>query len=96
MTTRVVLPYHLRNLAKVSGELTVEASTTRQVLDALESAHPQLRGTMRDPATGGRRAYVRFYACQEDWSHEDLDARLPEPVLSGREPFLVIGAMSGG
>ena len=93
---RVVLPYHLRNLAKVSGELTVEASTTRQVLDALESAHPQLRGTMRDPATGGRRAYVRFYACQEDWSHEDLDAVLPEPVLSGTEPFLVIGAMSGG
>lgn len=93
---RVVLPYHLRNLAKVSGELTVEASTTRQVLDALESAHPQLRGTMRDPATGGRRAYVRFYACQEDWSHEDLDAELPEPVLAGREPFLVIGAMSGG
>ena len=94
--TRVVLPYHLRNLAKVSGELTVEASTTRQVLDALETAHPQLRGTMRDPATGGRRAYVRFYACQEDWSHEDLDAALPEPVLSGKEPFLVIGAMSGG
>ncbi|TAL13182.1 MAG: hypothetical protein EPN99_15825 [Frankiales bacterium] len=93
---RVVLPYHLRNLAKVSGELTVEASTTRQVLDALESAHPQLRGTMRDPATGGRRAYVRFYACQEDWSHEDLDAELPEPVLAGKEPFLVIGAMSGG
>ena len=96
MTTRVVLPYHLRNLAKVSGELTVEASTTRQVLDALEAAHPQLRGTMRDPATGGRRAYVRFYACQEDWSHEDLDAPLPEPVLAGKEPFLVIGAMSGG
>ena len=96
MTTRVVLPYHLRNLAQVSGEVTVEASTTREVLDALESAHPALRGTMRDPATGGRRAYVRFYACQEDWSHEDLDASLPEPVLAGREPFLVIGAMSGG
>ena len=94
--TRVVLPYHLRNLAKVSGEVQVEASTTRQVLDALEAAHPQLRGTMRDPATGGRRAFVRFYACQEDWSHEDLDAPLPEPVLSGKEPFLVIGAMSGG
>jgi len=93
---RVVLPYHLRNLAKVSGELEVEAATTREVLDALETAHPQLRGTMRDPATGGRRAFVRFYACQEDWSHEDLDAPLPEPVLSGKEPFLVIGAMSGG
>lgn len=96
MSTRVVLPYHLRNLAKVSGELTVEASTTRQVLDALETAHPQLRGTMRDPATGGRRAYVRFYVCQEDWSHEDLDAALPADVVSGKEPFLVIGAMSGG
>lgn len=94
--TRVVLPYHLRNLAKVSGEVQVEASTARQVLDALEAVHPQLRGTMRDPATGGRRAYVRFYACEEDWSHEDLDAPLPEPVLSGKEPFLVIGAMSGG
>lgn len=94
--TRVVLPYHLRNLAKVSGEVQVEASTTRQVLDALEAAHPQLRGTLRDPATGGRRAYVRFYACQEDWSHEDHDAPLPEPVQSGKEPFLVIGAMSGG
>lgn len=94
--TRVVLPYHLRTLAKVTGELQVEATTTRQVLDALEAAHPALRGTMRDPATGGRRAYVRFFACQEDWSHEDLDAALPEPVLTGREPFLVIGAMSGG
>ena len=94
--TRVVLPYHLRNLAKVSGEVQVQASTTREVLDALEAEHPQLRGTLRDPATGGRRAYVRFYACQEDWSHEDLDAPLPEPVLAGKEPFLVIGAMSGG
>ena len=94
--TRVVLPYHLRNLAKVSGEVAVDASTTREVLDALEAAHPQLRGTMRDPATGGRRAYVRFYACSEDWSHASLDDPLPADVLSGREPFLVIGAMSGG
>ena len=94
--TRVVLPYHLRNLAKVSGEVQVEASTAGEVLDALEAAYPPLRGTMRDPATGGRRAYVRFYACSEDWSHEDLDAPLPADVLSGKEPFLVIGAMSGG
>lgn len=93
---RVVLPYHLRNLAKVSGEVQVEASTAGEVLDALESAHPQLRGTMRDPATGGRRAYVRFYACSEDWSHASLDEPLPADVRSGKEPFLVIGAMSGG
>ena len=94
--TRVVLPYHLRNLAKVSGEVQVEATTTREVLEALETAHPQLRGTMRDPATGGRRAYVRFYACSEDWSHVGLDEPLPAEVRTGKEAFLVIGAMSGG
>lgn len=94
--TRVVLPYHLRNLAKVSGEVQVDASTAREVLDALEATHPALRGTMRDPATGSRRAYVRFFACSQDWSHAGLDERLPEPVLAGQEPFLVIGAMSGG
>ena len=94
--TRVVLPYHLRNLAKVSGEVQVEASTAGEVLDALEAAYPPLRGTMRDPSTGGRRAYVRFYACSEDWSHAALDAPLPPEVRSEREPFLVIGAMSGG
>ena len=93
---RVVLPYHLRSLAKVDGEVTLAASTLREVLDQLEADYPPLRGTMRDPASGQRRAYVRFFACQEDLSHEPLDAPLPEPVLAGKEPFLVIGAMSGG
>jgi molybdopterin synthase sulfur carrier subunit len=94
--TRVVLPYHLRNLAKVDGEVHIEASTTREVLDALEAAHPALRGTLRDISTGKRRPFVRFYACEEDLSHEDVDASLPDAVLQGREPFLVIGAMAGG
>ena len=94
--TRVVLPYHLRSLAKVDGEVSLSAATLREVLDELEAGDPALRGTMRDPSTGQRRAYVRFFACQEDLSHEPLDAPLPEPVLAGKEPFLVIGAMSGG
>lgn len=94
--TRVVLPYHLRSLAKVDGEVTVEGSTVAEVVDALEAAYPALRGTIRDPATGLRRAFVRIYACEEDLSHEPVDARLPAPVLDGREPVLVIGAMSGG
>ena len=93
---RVVLPYHLRSLAKVDGEVTLAASTLREVLDQLEADYPPLRGTMRDPASGQRRAYVRFFACQEDLSHEPLDAPLPADVLAGKEPFLVIGAMSGG
>lgn len=95
-TTRVVLPYHLRNLAKVDREVVVEARTTREVLDALEAAHPALRGTMRDVSTGRRRPFVRFFACEQDLSHDDEDAPLPEPVLQGREPFLVVGAMAGG
>lgn len=94
--TRVVLPYHLRNLAKVDGEVTVEAGTIAQVLDALESSYPTLRGTLRDPASGKRRAFVRFYACSEDLSHTSYDEPLPAPVLAGSEPFLVIGAMAGG
>jgi len=94
--TRVVLPYHLRSLAKVDGEVTVEGTTTGQVLDALEASFPPLRGTMRDPASGQRRAFVRFFACQEDISHAGLDEQLPPAVLNGSEPFLVIGAMSGG
>ena len=94
--TRVVLPYHLRALAKASGELRVEASTTREVLDALEAAHPVLRGTMRDPVTGTRRAFVRFFACREDLSHGSPDDPLPDAVLRGEEPFLVVGAMAGG
>ena len=94
--TRVVLPYHLRTLAKVDGEVQVDATTTREVLDALEAAHPALRGTLRDPATGRRRAFVRFFACERDLSHDGQDEPLPEAVLRGDEPFLVIGAMAGG
>ena len=96
---RVVLPAHLRTLAKVSGEVTlddVDATTTCDVLDALESRFPTLNGTMRDPVTGKRRAFVRFFACREDISHDPPDAPLPEAVRSGQEPFLVIGAMAGG
>ena len=91
-----MLPYHLRTLAKVSGEVLLEASTVTEVLDRLEAQHPALKGTMRDPATGRRRAFVRFYACSEDLSHEPVDTPLPEPVLRGDEPFLVVGAMAGG
>ncbi len=94
--TRVVLPHHLRSLAKVDGEVHVDATTTRQVLDALESAHPALRGTLRDAGTGQRRPFVRFYACSEDLSHGSLDDPLPPAVLRGDEPFLVVGAMAGG
>ena len=94
--TRVHLPYHLRSLAKVDGEVTVEGDTIAKVLDALEAAHPALRGTLRDPASGKRRAFVRFYACEEDLSHAPLDDELPAPVLEGKEPLLVIGAMAGG
>lgn len=93
--TRVVLPYHLRNLARVDGEVLVEASTVSGVLDALEAAYPVLRGTLRD-SSGTRRAFVRFYACQEDLSHTPYDEPLPPEVQDGREPFLVIGAMAGG
>lgn len=94
--TRVVLPYHLRSLAKVEGEVTVEGSTVAEVLDSLEAAYPALRGTIRDPASGTRRAFVRIFACEEDISHTPVDAPLPAPVLEGREPVLVVGAMSGG
>ena len=93
--TRVVLPYHLRALAKVDGELVLEAGTVTEVLDALESAHPVLRGTLRDDS-GKRRAFVRFFACQEDLSHTSYDDPLPAAVTDGREPFLVVGAMAGG
>ena len=94
--TRVVLPYHLRTLAKVDGEVVVQARTTREVLDALEAAHPALRGTMRDAASGRRRPFVRFFACAQDLSHDSPDQPLPEAVLQDREPFLVVGAMAGG
>jgi len=94
--TRVVLPYHLRALAQASGEVVVTGQTQRQVVDALEERYPALRGTIRDPATGRRRAFVRFFACREDLSHDSPDAPLPDAVLRGEEPFLVVGAMAGG
>ena len=96
---RVVLPYHLRTLAQVEGdvELSIEGPPTlRNVLDALESRYPALRGAIREHGTLRRRAYVRFFACKEDWSHELPDAPLPEPIASGAEPLLIVGAMSGG
>ena len=94
--TRVVLPAHLRQLAGVTGEVTLEAATLTEVLDGLETRYPVLNGTMRDPVTGKRRAFVRFFACREDLSHEPPDTPLPDAVLQGSEPFLVVGAMAGG
>ncbi len=94
---RVVLPAHLRQLAKCQREVTVEAAATqRAVLDALEELYPVLRGTMRDSSTGKRRAFVRFFACGEDLSHDSPDDPLPGPVAEGTEPFRVVGAMAGG
>jgi hypothetical protein len=96
---RVVLPAHLRKLAGVGREVQVDVpapATLRTVLDALEARHPMLRGTVRDHATHERRPFVRFFACEEDWSHESPDAPLPEAVVSGAEPLLVVGAMAGG
>lgn len=96
---RVRLPVHLRRLAAVDGDVELEldvAPTLAGVLDALEARHPTLRGTIRDHATGQRRAFVRFFAEQRDLSHEPLDTPLPERVASGEEPLLVIGAMAGG
>ena len=98
-TVRVVLPAHLRTLAKVDGEVALDltgAVTQRAVLDALEERYPVLRGTIRDQASGKRRSFVRFFACEEDLSHEQPDDPLPEAVARGSEPFLVIGAMAGG
>ena len=96
---RVVIPHHLRTLARVSGEVELEVAgpaTIAAVLDALEARHPVLRGTIRDHGTGRRRPLVRFFACEEDLSHEPPDAPLPPEVASGKEPFLVIGAIAGG
>lgn len=96
---RVVLPTHLRKLARVDGEVQLEVEgrvTQRSVLDALENRYPMLRGTIRDHTTQRRRPFVRFFACQEDLSNEVPDAPLPEPVATGAEPFLVVGAMAGG
>jgi sulfur-carrier protein len=96
---RVVLPAHLRTLARVDGEvkLAVEGPATRRsVLDALESRYPMLRGTIRDHVTQERRAFLRFFACEQDLSHEPPDAPLPDAVVAGDEPYLVVGAMAGG
>ncbi|MBC6457008.1 MoaD/ThiS family protein [Actinomadura sp. HBU206391] len=96
---RVVLPAHLRTLARVDGEvrLPVEGQVTqRLVLDALENRYPMLRGTIRDQVTGRRRAFVRFFACERDLSHEEPDAPLPHAVATGTEPYLIVGAMAGG
>jgi sulfur-carrier protein len=94
---RVLLPAHLRQLAHCGHEVVVESTPTqRAVLDAVEARYPVLRGTMRDPRTGDRRAFVRFFGCEQDLSHDSPDAPLPPAVAAGREPFLVIGAMAGG
>jgi molybdopterin synthase sulfur carrier subunit len=96
---RVVLPPHLRTLAHVQGEIELEIRgpvTQRSVLDALEASYPMLRGAIRDHVTYQRRAFVRFFACSEDLSHEPPDAALPEAVATGAEPFLVVGAIAGG
>ena len=96
---RVGLPAHLRKLAHVDREVTLEVAgpvTQRSILDALEARYPMLRGTIRDQVTQRRRPFVRFFACQEDLSHESPDAPLPDAVATGAEPFLVIGAMAGG
>jgi sulfur-carrier protein len=96
---RVVLPAHLRTLARVEGEVTLEVqgqATQRSVLDALEIRYPMLLGTLRDHVTQQRRPFVRFFACEEDLSHESPDAPLPDAVAKGKEPFLVVGAIAGG
>ena len=96
---RVALPHHLRTLAGVNGEVRVDvqdAPTPRAVLDALEAAYPVLRGTIRDHATAERRAFVRFFACGRDISHDPMDDPLPDAIASGDEPFRVVGAMAGG
>jgi sulfur-carrier protein len=96
---RVLLPQHLRGLAHVTGEVQVEIAgpvTQRSVVDAIETSYPMLRGTIRDHVTQQRRPFLRFFACEEDLSHESIDAPLPEAVVSGKEPLLIIGAIAGG
>ena len=96
---RVVLPFHLRNLARVDGEVALEVATPvtiRAVVDELESRYPTLRGTIRDHGTLKRRPFVRYFACKEDLSLEPPETLLPEEIISGKEPFLIVGAMAGG
>jgi molybdopterin synthase sulfur carrier subunit len=96
---RVVLPFHLRTLARVDGEVQLEVegpATLRSVLDALEARYPVLRGTIRDHATLRRRPFIRFFACEDDLSHEPPETKVPDAVVTGAEPLLIIGAMAGG
>ena len=96
---RVVLPYHLRTLAAVEGEVVLDIEgevTQRAVIDALEARYPTLRGTIRDHVTHERRPFLRFHACEQDLSHESPDAPLPEDVAAGKEPYQIVGAMAGG
>jgi sulfur-carrier protein len=96
---RVILPPHLRTLAQVRGDVELEVKgpvTQRSILDALETRYPMLRGTIRDHVTHQRRPFLRFFACEQDFSHESPDAPLPDAVASGAEPFLIIGAIAGG
>jgi hypothetical protein len=96
---RVALPQHLRTLANTAAEITLEVPapvTVRRVLDALEARYPMLRGTIREHGTGQRRAYMRIFACEEDWSHEPMDKDLPQAVADGKEPLLILGAIAGG
>ena len=96
---QVMLPPHLRTLARVSGKVALEIEgpvTQRSILDALEAKYPALRGTIRDHVTRQRRPFIRFFACEEDWSNESPDTPLPDAVVTGAEPFLIVGAMAGG
>jgi molybdopterin synthase sulfur carrier subunit len=96
---QVVLPPHLRTLARVSGKVMLEVEgpiTQRSVLDALEAQYPMLRGTIRDHVTRQRRSFIRFFACEEDWSNQPPDAPLPDAVATGEEPFMIVGALAGG
>jgi molybdopterin synthase sulfur carrier subunit len=96
---RVVLPAHLRTLGRTGGEIELEIQgpvTQRSIIDALEAKYPTLGGTLRDYSTGQRRAFIRFFACGEDWSHQPPDMELPEEIATGKEPFLVVGAIAGG
>ncbi len=96
---QVILPQHLRTLARVSGKVALEVEgpvTQRSILDAVEAKYPALRGTIRDHVTRQRRPFIRFFACEEDWSNESPDAPLPDAVATGAEPFMIVGAMAGG
>jgi molybdopterin synthase sulfur carrier subunit len=96
---RVIIPYHLKTLSGITGEVQLDVLapvTLRAILDALESRHPMLRGTIRDHTTGKRRDFIRFYACEQDFSNDPPDTPLPEQIATGAEPFLIIGAIAGG